>query len=94
LTSKHKGKSLRKDRENILTALAINNYIKRRKQLSRTHFVLQLVKSESKVIFTEIMKNDLDCDLIVYEDLRLNLLGKSCIGITNKLLVSSVLSQT
>lgn len=42
---------------------------------------MQLVKSESKKTFNDIMKDDLDCDLIVYEELRLNLLSKSCVGI-------------
>ena len=61
-------------------ALAIDNYVKKRDPKKKMNFILQLIKSESKVIFTEIMKNDLNCDLIVYEDLRLNLLAKSCIG--------------
>lgn len=94
LSSKHSGDALRKDRENILVALAVNNHVKVRRRQEPIHFVLQLVKSESKTLFTEIMESDIDCDLVVYEDLRLNLLAKSCIGGTHQRPARSASSRT
>lgn len=80
LSSKHSTRALQNDQENILVALAVHNHVQFCGREGQVHFVLQLVKSESKAVFSEVWEADLDCDLVVYEDLRLHLLAKSCIG--------------
>ena len=74
--------------------LAINNMVKRSRERRHMNFVVQLIKSESKRHFYGDQQKDLHCHLVVYEDLRLNLLSKSCVAPGVVSLISNLITSS
>ena len=76
LTNKYISDSYSADHKNILTGLAIKKYV-RHYTKNNIRLIMQLIKPDSKTHFYSSMNKSND-QLIVVEEIKMNLLAKSC----------------
>jgi len=77
LTNKYVSDSYSADHKNILTGLAIKKYVHHNTG-ENTRLIMQLIKPESKTHFYSSLNMKSNDQLIVVEEIKMNLLAKSC----------------
>lgn len=77
LTNKYVSDSYSADHKNILTGLAIKKYVHHNTQ-GNMRLILQLIKPESQTHFYSSLNMKSNDQLIVVEEIKMNLLAKSC----------------
>ena len=78
LTNKYVENALSADHKNILTGLSIKKYVHNYSGESKLRLCMQLIKPESKKHFYSSLKQRTEDQLIVVEEIKMNLLAKSC----------------
>ena len=85
LTNKNSKNSLDEDYKNILTALQIKKYVYNRNKNAKDQskqnikLIIQLIKPESKYLyFKSLNLSPIHDQLIIVEEIKMNLLAKSC----------------
>ena len=77
LSSKYVKNSYESDHKNILTSIAIKKYVKQNEGRN-LKMCLQLIKPESKKHYFNSINSDENDKLIIVEEIKMNLLAKSC----------------
>mmetsp|Transcript_10606 Transcript_10606/g.9170 ORF Transcript_10606/g.9170 Transcript_10606/m.9170 type:complete len:183 (+) Transcript_10606:925-1473(+) len=77
LTNKYVNDSYSADHKNILTGLAIKKYVNHI-TMDNMRLIMQLIKPESKTHFYSSLNMKSNDQLIVVEEIKMNLLAKSC----------------
>jgi hypothetical protein len=78
LTNKYVSDSYSADHKNILTGLAIKKYVHHNTGGDNMRLIMQLIKPESKTHFYSSLNMKSNDQLIVVEEIKMNLLAKSC----------------
>ena len=80
LTNKYTADSYSADHKNILTGLAIKKYVHHYTGGSNIRLIMQLIKPDSKNHFYSSLNMKSNDQLIVIEEIKMNLLAKSCLS--------------
>ena len=78
LTKKYANDSHITDHKNILTGLAIKKYVQHYTNGANIRLIMQLIKPESKTHFYSSLNRKSNDQLIIIEEIKMNLLAKSC----------------
>ena len=78
LTNKYSKDAAKEDHRNILIGLAIQKYVMNQNNGKSIRLCMQLIKPESKTHYYSALNAKSTDQLIIVEEIKMNLLAKSC----------------